>query len=408
MADPKFDQAAHAAQAQQLTELATRARTALRADTVERTSRLGQERDDAARRAYGAEQEAAATGQQVKRELAAAEKFDDAAAKFERQAADMEQRGVDRGTAEMAADLREQAAEQRALAEVARNRAHDASADGDRLRQEAIDQRAKTQQLEADLAAEPKRREQLEEAVDNLEFNASEAAYSADLSRRAAELDARAEAAATRGDRSGADTARAQATKMREEVITRGENREILSPELDQLGRLGITVPSGLLTPPGFAAVSMLTEPPEAPAAASDDVITGTVDAGGGEQPGGEQPGIAGDIDVVTGQVDDQSGGETGGDTDADVAADVFIEAGELVGADTGVAASDLSSQVMAELFDGVTGEGSSGPEFEPFDAAAAPAAEAASDFAADSFDAPASSDVVAAGFDSSADFAEG
>ena len=80
MADPKFDPASHAAQAQQLAALATKAREALRADTVERTSRLGQQRDDAARRAHGAEQEAAATVQQVKRELANAEKLDDEAA----------------------------------------------------------------------------------------------------------------------------------------------------------------------------------------------------------------------------------------------------------------------------------------------------------------------------------------
>ena len=56
-----------------------------------------------ARRAYGAEQEAAATRQQDQRELNAAEKFDTEAATLERRAAEMEHKGVDRGTAEIAA-----------------------------------------------------------------------------------------------------------------------------------------------------------------------------------------------------------------------------------------------------------------------------------------------------------------
>jgi hypothetical protein len=107
---------------------------ALRADIVERTSRLGRQRDDTAREADGAEQEAAAANQQVKRELAAAEKFDKEAAAVERKAAVLERNAQNSATAEgEAADLREQAADERAFADAARQRSHDAEQAHDRL-----------------------------------------------------------------------------------------------------------------------------------------------------------------------------------------------------------------------------------------------------------------------------------
>jgi hypothetical protein len=387
MADPKFDPAAHGAQAQQLQALATQARAALRKDSVERTSRLGQERDDAARRAYGAEQEAAATRQQDERELNAAEKLDGEAAVLERRAADMEHRGVDRGTAEMAADLREQAAEQRALAEAARNRAHSASQAGDRLRQEAIDQRAKVEQLEADLAAEPKRRQQFEEAVDNLEFNASEAAYTADQARKAAEFDARAEAAAARGDNAAAGAARAQATTIRDDITQRGLNRELFTPAADQLGQLGITVPANLLVPPGFDLQAAAAET-SAPTSTTGIDASTSIDS---PATASDEPGTAAEVDVVTGEVDGQP---AEADASRESAADVFTTDGELVGSDLGESASELSSRIMAELFD--EGHTRVDGEPEPFNAPATiddPVAaqasfgdEAASDFAADAF----------------------
>ena len=67
-------------------------------------------------------------------------------------------------------------------------------------------------------------------------------------------------------------------------------------------------------------------------------------------------------------------GGAAGGSADVDPspesAADVLTTEGELVGSGVGTSASDLSSRVMAELFD----EGSGGPRFgepEPFNAPA-------------------------------------
>ena len=225
------------------------------------------------------------------------EKFDTEAATLERRAAEMEHKGVDRGTAEIAGDLREQAADQRAFAEAARNRAHSASQAGDRLRQEAIDQRTKVEQFEADLAAEPNRREELELAVDNLEFNAGEAAYAAGQARKALELDARADALAARGDQTAADAARKQADTIREDITTRSENRELFAPEPDQLSQLGITVPASILTPPGFGEQAAV-EP--TPATASEPENGGLSD----EQapaPTADELGAGGDIDVVMG-----------------------------------------------------------------------------------------------------------
>ena len=121
VADPKFDPAAHAAQAPAAREHSRRkARAALRADIVERTSRLGRSATTPLAAAYGAEQQVAAdqsagqAGVRRRREVRQRGRHVRAA-----RHAELEHAGVDRGTAEIAADLREQAAEQRALAEAA-------------------------------------------------------------------------------------------------------------------------------------------------------------------------------------------------------------------------------------------------------------------------------------------------
>jgi hypothetical protein len=166
MAD-KFDPAAHAENARQLQEQATKARPALQNHIVERNARLGLERDQAARAQYGDEQQRAAAELQAKRELGVAEKAEKAAADFERQAA-KETRG--RGYSE---DLREQAGEQRALAEAARRRAHAADQEADRLEMEGWEQKRVVERLEAELKSTDHVRT-LESEVDNLEWHAGD------------------------------------------------------------------------------------------------------------------------------------------------------------------------------------------------------------------------------------------
>src|SRR5262245_52045070 len=180
MAD-KFDPAAHAENARLLQEQAVKARAALQNHIVERNARLGLERDQAARAQYGDEQQRAAAELQAKRELGVAEKADKAAADFERQAA-KETRG--RGYSD---DLREQAGEQRALAEAARRRAHAADQEADRLEMDGWEQKKIVERLEAELKSTDHVRS-LENEVDNLEWHASNARDMADSAQKAQEL----------------------------------------------------------------------------------------------------------------------------------------------------------------------------------------------------------------------------
>ena len=105
MPDPRHDPARLTEHARQLRTLADQGRAAINQDTLQRSTRLGQQRDDAARRSQGLEREWKAAEEQTKKELAAGAADQSAAA--------LEQRAAKRFDPE----LRESAAEQRALAD---------------------------------------------------------------------------------------------------------------------------------------------------------------------------------------------------------------------------------------------------------------------------------------------------
>ena len=126
-----------------------------------RPSRLGQDRDDVARRAYGAEQRVAAAN--VSRSSASSTPPRSSIGRrrhWTARRAGSTRTGRLGATAEIAAeDLHEQVAEQRALARSRRTRAHAAAQAGDRLRQRGNRSSAsKVEELETQLAAEPTRR----------------------------------------------------------------------------------------------------------------------------------------------------------------------------------------------------------------------------------------------------------
>jgi hypothetical protein len=348
VADPKFDPVAHAQNAQQLTALATQARAALRADIVERTSRLGRQRDEAAREAYGAEQEAAAANQQAKRELAAAEKFDKEAAALERKAAVLERNAQNSATAEgEAADLREQAADQRAFADAARQRSHDAEQAHDRVELDAATKHRLVETVEQQLAGEPARRAQIEQAVDNLEWHAQQATGSADLARLAADLEAQAAAADARGDTVVAAAARQTAAEYRSGIETTANVRGFLQPDPQALRLINVTLAAGALDVPGFPGIPAAT-PSSAPTSQLDE----TSEPGSEELPAGVVADAA--TDDPTNEADTTDTTDT---TDTGVTTDDSSDVGDL----TPAAAADRSTEVsvvaesdavLAQFFD--------------------------------------------------------
>jgi hypothetical protein len=270
MAD-KFDPAAHAENARQLQEQATKARAALQNHIVERTARLGLERDQAARAQYGAEQQRSAAELQAKRELGVAEKADKAAADFERQAA-KETRG--RGYSE---DLREQAGEQRALAEAARRRAHAADQEADRLEMDGWEQKRVVERLEAELKSTDHVKS-LESEVDNLEWHESNARDMADSALKVQELQKQVDEATARGDTVLVAKLKEDLDTRRQIVETIGSVRAQAPIDTQLLGELGVTLTPTVLEVPGFPAPaaaqpSSMEEPgpgQEQPAAVAD------------------------------------------------------------------------------------------------------------------------------------------
>jgi hypothetical protein len=282
MAD-KFDPAAHAENARLLQEQATKARAALQNHLVERNARLGLERDQAARAQYGDEQQRAAAELQAKRELAVAEKADKAAADLERQAA-KETRG--RGYSE---DLREQAGEQRALAEAARRRAHAADQEADRLETDGWEQKKVVERLEAELKSTDHVRS-LENEVDNLEWHASNARDMADSAQKVQDLQKQVDEATARGDTVLAAKLKEDLDTRRQVVETVGSVRAQSPIDTKLLGELGVTLTPTVLEVPGFpapvtapgqptsmeesgATPDQQAEVAAAPAAATDDVL---------------------------------------------------------------------------------------------------------------------------------------
>jgi hypothetical protein len=323
MAD-KFDPAAHAENARQLQEQDTKARAALQNHIVERNARHGLERDQAARAQYGAEQQRAAAELQAKRELGVAEKADRAAAEFERQAA-KETRG--RGYSE---DLREQAAEQRALVEAARRRAHAADQEADRLEMQGWEQKKVIQRLEAELKSTDDVRT-LENEVDNLEWSASNARDMADSAQKAQELQKQVDETTARGDTVLAAKLKEDLDLRRQIVETIGSVRTQTPIDTKLLGELGVTLAPSVLEVPGFPA----------PAAAQP---TSMEEAGQGED---EAAQVA---DAPAVPTDDVLGDATFDDGTA-VAAAADGAAAELPTEDVAPAATDSGDVAATETF---------------------------------------------------------
>jgi hypothetical protein len=245
MAD-KFDPAAQAEHARQVTELATKARAALENHIVERNARLGLERDQAARAQYGAEQQRSAAELQAKRELGVAEKADKAAAEFERKA-QRETRGE--GYAE---DLREQAGQQRALAEAARRRAHAADQESERLEMEANLQKRSVEALEAELKS-PGKLAEYENEVDQLEWHAMNSRGIAEAAQWAKDLQKRIDEASARGEKALVEKLTSDLEIARLSVGV-GDVLATSPVNTALLSEIGMTVPPGALDVPGFPA----------------------------------------------------------------------------------------------------------------------------------------------------------
>jgi hypothetical protein len=175
-----------------------------------------------------------------------------------------------------AEDLREQAAEQRALADAARTRSHAAEQAADRLHLDAIAKREQVDAIEIQLAAEPARRAEIEQAVDELEWHAQNADGSVDLARKAVDLDAQAAAAEARGDTIVAAAAREKAAEFRDGIDTTGTVRGFMRPDPKVLQLIDITLPPGVLDAPGFPAPA--AAPTASPTSQLDDVEKDDVD----------------------------------------------------------------------------------------------------------------------------------
>jgi hypothetical protein len=330
MAD-KFDPAAQAEHARQVTELATKARAALENHIVERTTRLGLERDQAARAQLGAEQQRAAAELQAKRELGVAEKAEKAAAELELKA-QRETRG--QGYAE---DLREQAGRQHALAEAARRRAHAADQESERLELEANVQKRSVEALEAELKS-PGKLEEYEDAIDQLEWNAMTSRGIAEAAQWAKDLQQRIDEASARGE------------KVLVEKLTSDLNTARLGVEVGKvvaespvnttlLSELGITVAPAVLEVPGFPTPGA-TQP------------TSMEESGHGE----DEPAPVAEAPVVP--TDDVLGDATLDDAGAPAAApDDMTD-------DVAPAAADSGDVAAAETF-GASEEFASAPSFD-------------------------------------------
>ena len=252
MPDPRYDPARLTEHARQLRTLADQGRAALNQDTVQRNTRLGQQRDDAARRAQGTEQQWKAAEAQAKKELTAAEASDKAAAALEQRAAK-----------EFDAELREAAADQRALAESHRQRAHAAETEAETTSTRWMEERVMVEDLDKQLSAETARRTTLDREVDKLEEHADTARWIADIGDEVTRLETRLEAAETQGDDVVAGRLRNQITEARKAMDTFHDARAKLTPpDAQVMTDLGVTVPPGVFDLP---SAPIAPTPPGAP-----------------------------------------------------------------------------------------------------------------------------------------------
>ena len=265
----RLDPAPYAEQARQLRALAGRARAAYEQKLVDDGARLGLERDKAARGKSAAEQELSAAKLQSKRELGVADQADKAAAALERRATQQ------KGTA--GDELREQAAEQRARAEIARRRAHAADEEADSL-QFAVGRHHQTVELLETQMKSTDDMKRVEREIDHLETHADVAEGTARAALRADELQQRLSDAAARGDKVLVKQLSTEIDRAWETAHERAQQRVMfLVPPVDTavLTEIGIDVPPAVLQVPGYT-------PPPLP---SDAAPTSMTDTGTAEEP---------------------------------------------------------------------------------------------------------------------------
>jgi hypothetical protein len=240
MPDPRYDPAVFVSKAKEAREVADSARAALRDDIVERGARLGIARDELAADIHANKELKEAAERQVQRELAEAQKQERVAERIERELAKDSYRDPNEV---------ERVTEARALAEVARQRATAADERADRLDLENARMRDNLFGIERQLAAEPERRKQLEEAVDRLEETAF---HFDDLSRNAtriAEQERIAAEAELRGDTKLVERANQLADTSRQ-AIDFGVQRQFTEADSSLLNEIGVVVPNGFYDPP--------------------------------------------------------------------------------------------------------------------------------------------------------------
>jgi hypothetical protein len=264
----RLDPAPYAEQARQLRALASRARAAYEEKLIDDGARLGLERDKAARSKSAAEQELAAAKLQSKRELGVADQADKAAAALERRATQT------KGTA--GEELREQAAEQRARAEIARRRAHAADDDAESL-QFTVGRHHQTAELLETQMKSNDDMKRVEREIDHLETHADVAEGTARAALRADELQQRLSDAAARGDKVLVKQLSTEIDRAWETAHERAQQRVMfLVPPVDTavLTEIGIDVPPAVLQVPGYTPPPLPSDPP-----------TSMSDTGTGETP---------------------------------------------------------------------------------------------------------------------------
>jgi len=252
----RLDPAPYAEQARQLRALASRARAAYEEKLVDDGARLGLERDKAARGKSAAEQELAAAKLQSKRELGVADQADKAAAALERRATQQKGAAGD--------ELREQAAEQRARAEIARRRAHAADEEADSL-QFAVGRHHQTVELLETQMKSTDDMKRVEREIDHLETHADLAEGTARAALRADELQHRLSDAAARGDKVLVKQLSTEIDKAWETAHERAQQRVMfLVPPVDTavLTDIGIHVPPDVLQVPGYTPPPLPSDAP--------------------------------------------------------------------------------------------------------------------------------------------------
>jgi len=295
MPDPRHDPARLTEHARQLRSLADQGRAALNEDTLRRSTRLGEQRDEASRRAQAVEREWKAAEEQGKKELVAAEQADKAAAALER-----------RASKQFNPELRESAAEQRALAESHRQRAHTADAQTEAVSTRWMEQRVVVEDLDKQLAGEPARRAKLDAEVDALEEHADMAKGIADIGDEVARMERRLAEAESHGDAVVVERLRRQITEARTTMDRfHDERAKMPAPSPEVMTELGVTIAAGAFDVP---SVPMTPVPPGAPVPddlAADERTTGDGNAvaaaevpGATDQPG--EPTAAATADEVT------------------------------------------------------------------------------------------------------------